>query len=110
MESISGNIFEEVLHTDETEVFTSLFKSDFIKIEKINGIRSYSEPGNWYDQQEDEWVVLLRGNAEIEFANKKIITLNAGDYIFIQAHKLHRIRQTSESPECLWLAIHGKLK
>ena len=110
MDKFSGNIFDPPNQSNDIEVFTSLFESDSIRIEKINGLRPYTKPGKWYDQADDEWVILLQGDAVIEFRDKKTVALQAGDFIFIPAHKAHRIKETSKTRNCLWLAIHGKLK
>lgn len=105
-----GNIFDPPADTGEHEIFTTIFKSDKIEITKIDGLRAFNKPGKWYDQEDDEWVILLQGKATLEFQNDESIQLNSGDYIFIEAHKPHRIKQSSNKPNCLWLAIHGKLK
>ena len=60
--------------------------------------------GQWYDQEHDEWVMLMQGSALMEFDNHKKITLSPGDYLLIKAHQRHRVVKTSE--DTLWLAIH----
>ena len=67
-------------------------------------------PGDWYDQNTDEWVLLLQGETKLEFEDNEIKEMKAGDYIFIPAHKKHRIKHSSIEPKCIWLAIHIKLK
>ncbi len=42
-----------------------------------------SPAGFWYDQDEDEWVVVLRGTATLEFAGGEQVELKAGDYLTI---------------------------
>jgi len=105
-----GNIFNHAPSGNSHEVFTTLFESQQFKIESITGLRSYDRPGEWYDQLQDEWVILLQGNAMIEIRDEEIIELEAGDYIFLPAHKVHRVNQTSKTPHCIWLAIHGNFK
>ena len=92
------------------EVFETILKGDAIKIERIITLEPYEEPGDWYDQELDEWVVLLQGSAVIEFKSEKIIEIHSGASIFIPAHKIHRVRQSSVDIKCIWLAIHGNLK
>ncbi len=103
-----GNIFSETLPKgDEPEVFQELHRSNQIVIEKITTFGSLKKPGEWYDQEKDEWVILLQGEAELEFAGDKDIKLSSGDYLFIPSHKRHRVIKTSASPHCIWLAVHS---
>lgn len=110
MGGVNGNIFNYSNPGHKQEVFDILLETTNLKIEKITGFRPYTEPGEWYDQELDEWVVLLQGSAVLEIKNEEIIELKAGDYIFLPAHKIHRINRTESIPKCIWLAIHGKLK
>lgn len=70
-----------------------------IRIEKI--ISSYNQT-DWYDQNEDEFVCLLTGIAELEFEGGETKTLTAGDTILIEKHKRHRVKSTTE---CNWLCM-----
>lgn len=107
---ISGNFFlDNQISQDEPEKFSEIFNGK-IRIEKILSSGHTTEEGKWYDQAEDEWVVLLSGIAILEFEDNSIIEMKPGDYIFIPAHKKHRVTFTSKEPSCLWLAIHGHLK
>lgn len=56
-----------------------------------------------YVQSQDEWVVLLRGEAEIVVAGKSE-KLEAGDYLFLPAGTPHTVK--SASAGALWLAVH----
>ena len=105
-----GNIYSEPEnYGDELEIFEVLRKTDKILIEKITSKGALKKPGEWYDQEDDEWVMLLRGEAKLEFQNGKILSMTKGDYIFIPSHHIHRVVETSASPNCLWLAFHGDL-
>jgi cupin 2 domain-containing protein len=108
---MKGNIFNiDSITSDKKEVFESILTNENITIERIVTLSPYEQPGEWYDQPKDEWVILLQGEAEIEFNPKEFTKLSAGDYIFIPAHKIHRIKQSSSDKRCIWLAIHGNLK
>ncbi len=104
------NIFEKPEVGGEQEVFEDLVKTDDFLVERIYTAKAFKQPGKWYYQEKDEWVLLLQGNAVLEFEEEKNVRLDKGDYIFIQAHKKHRIRQSSEKSNCIWLAIHGNFK
>ena len=105
------NIFEiKDNQTEVPEIFEDILQTKDLKIERIVTLKPYDKPGEWYDQDKDEWVLLLQGNAVLEFEGEETIELNAGDYIFIPSRKKHRIKQSSANTKCIWLAIHGNLK
>lgn len=105
------NLFDiDGIRTKSKEFSETILEGKDIRIERIVTIEPYEEPGEWYDQELDEWVVLLQGSAEIEYKSDKNKELQRGDSTFIPAHKIHRIKQSSRSQKCIWLAIHGKIK
>ena len=81
------------------------------KLERIVSIGHVTPPGEWYDQNEGEWVVLLQGQARLRFADDdRERVLNSGDYLWIAAHRRHRVEWTSQRPPAIWLAFHfGKV-
>ncbi|MCD4683578.1 MAG: cupin domain-containing protein [Bacteroidales bacterium] len=105
------NIFDKPLSGgDKQEIFEELIKTNDFFVERIYTNKAFEQPGKWYDQKKDEWVLLLQGKADLEFAENEIVQLNAGDYIFIPAHQKHRIIYSSVEPKCIWLAVFGDLK
>lgn len=105
-----GNLFSMPGTSDQPEIFDTILKTENLLIERIITTENFMAPGPWFDQENDEWVVLLEGNATIEFANGSITELKKGDYLFIGARQKHRVTRASRDPQCLWLAVHGKLK
>jgi cupin 2 domain-containing protein len=101
-----GNIFAGVSAAAGKENFLTLFESNAVKIERIVSQSHSSPPGFWYDQSEEEWVILVRGQATLEFADGKLVELKEGDYLAIPPHAKHRVQQTA--PETVWLAVHVK--
>jgi cupin 2 domain-containing protein len=100
------NIFSQLPKTIDAEQFLTLFENASVKIERIVS-HSYSSPaGFWYEQSEDEWVVVLRGSAELEFAAGEIVEMKEGDYLIIPRGVRHRVARTGEST--IWLAVHLK--
>ncbi len=84
----------------DTEHFQTLFHNPSFKIEAI---RSHlTQPGKWYDQEEDEWVILIQGSAQLQ-VNDKILTLTHGDSLFLPKHTPHQVLNTSE--DALWLGV-----
>ena len=66
---------------------------------------NYSPASGWYDQMEDEWVLVLQGAGRIQFEDGTEQTLYAGDHINIAAHQKHRISWTDPSEITIWLAV-----
>lgn len=86
------------------EQFITLLQTPSFRLEKIvsHGVTS---PNNcWYDQVEAEWVMLVQGEAVLEFERAGKLPLKAGDYLLISAHQKHRV--DSCSPDAVWLALH----
>jgi cupin 2 domain-containing protein len=102
----SGNIFDAAASAASTETFLTLFESDTARIERIVSHSHRSRPGFWYDQAEDEWVIVLRGAAALEFAGGEIVEMTEGDYVMIPRGLRHRVARTSETT--VWLAVRVK--
>jgi cupin 2 domain-containing protein len=101
-----NNIFDAIPRNLETEVFDRLVESDGVRIERIISKGHKSPESGWYDQDENEWVMVLRGEAILSFADESSITLKEGDFINIQAHKKHKVEWTAPNIETIWLAVH----
>jgi cupin 2 domain-containing protein len=88
-------------------LFQTLTQNQHVKIERIISKGQASPADFWYDQTYSEWVLLLQGQARLQFAQEStIITLKAGDYLLIPAHEKHRVDWTDPASENIWLAIH----
>lgn len=105
MDSSEGNIFGVSACVSKEEVSNTLFSGKNIKIEQIISSGQISPAEGWYDQELNEWVILLDGKAKLEFENKLIKTLKKGDYLMIPAHYRHKVIYTSSKPPCIWLAV-----
>jgi cupin 2 domain-containing protein len=102
------NIYNTPKQIESNEFFENIAKGD-VRIERILSSGQTTPIDEWYDQESDEWVILLDGNATIIFENTEEISLQKGDYFLIKAHEKHRVTYTSIQPPCVWLAVHGKL-
>lgn len=98
------NIFAATPGSSGQEEFLALFENDLVKIERIVSKNHRSPPGFWYDQDEDEWVIVLRGDATLEFEGGELVRMKEGDHVTIPRHVRHRVQQTSA--ETIWLAVH----
>ena len=88
---------------ESEEIFETLAQGGGAKIERICS-KEY-ENGRWYDQPEDEFVMLLKGEAKLEFGDGSL-EMESGDYLTISAHSRHRVARASDG--CVWLAVFGK--
>jgi cupin 2 domain-containing protein len=78
-----------------------------VRIERIVSTGQVTPPGQWYDQDLHEWVVLLRGRAALSFeGSPDVLTLEPGDHVAIPAHRRHRVEWTDPSQPTVWLAVH----
>ena len=98
------NLFANISNAKRGEEFLALFENATTRIERIVSRAHTSPAGFWYDQEEDEWVMVLRGTATLEFTDGELVELKEGDYLTIPRHVKHRVAQTSE--ETIWLAVH----
>lgn len=98
------NLFAALPDPGQDEHFETLFATPGLRIERIASHRHASPPGFWYDQPADEWVMLARGSAELEFDDGRKQFLTPGDWLVIPAGCRHRVAATG--PDTVWLAIH----
>ncbi len=91
------------------EVLTDLVSSDAVRIERIVSNGQTTPENEWFDQDLDEWVVLIQGEAALEYKGGEQVRLNAGDHVLIPAHVRHRVVFTSREPPCIWIAVFGDL-
>ena len=84
------------------ELTTILDESNGVRIVRIV---STGQVSDWYDQSETEFVVLLEGNAIIEYECGKSVSLSKGDTLLIKPHERHRVSYTSGEPPCVWLCV-----
>ena len=103
------NIYELSQEVYQLEKFEQIVSGKNIQIERIISTGQTTNPREWYDQELDEWVILLQGEADLAYGDDTRIKLKAGDYLLIPAHTKHRVEYTSIEPVCIWLAVHGQL-
>lgn len=100
------NIFDAIPHAVQEELLEQIITSKSIRIERIISSGQHSPKGDWYDQDEHEWVIILQGSARLLFdGDEDAVFLKQGDYVNIPAHIKHRVEWTSDEPKTVWLAI-----
>ncbi len=101
------NLFDHLPGALDQEQFDTLVKSAHIHLERIVSNGQCSPEGFWYDQDQNEWVLLMQGSAGLEFEGEsKVIEMHPGDCINIPAHRRHRVVWTSSNGPTIWLAVH----
>ena len=87
------------------ELLETLVDTGNVRIERIVSRGHVTPAGEWYDQQESEWVVLLEGAAQLVFEDGREVSMGPGDWLEIPPHVRHRVSWTD--PECatVWLAV-----
>lgn len=83
-----------------------VFQTPLLRLERIHSC-SYSSPaGFWYEQPEEEWVLLLQGTAGLRFEDQDCdLRLSPGDSLEIRAGRRHRVTRTDPAPGTIWLAL-----
>ncbi len=99
------NLYTNIPDDISEETFEDLLCRENLRIERIVSHGQTSPEEGWYDQQEHEWVVVLKGVGELTFENGSVKRLEAGDHINIPAHTKHKVSWTVPNQETIWLAV-----
>jgi cupin 2 domain-containing protein len=101
------NLFVDIPEKLKEELIETVLQAPGFRIERIVSQGHCSPEGFWYDQNEKEWVILLKGSAGLHFDDKEdVFVLNPGDYLHINRHQRHRVEWTDPEQETIWLAVH----
>ncbi len=101
-----NNFSDKIPSNIREEITEQIISNDKIRIERIISKGQFSPENYWYDQEESEWVILIKGRARLSFAPEdEMIELKEGDYLNIPAHKKHRVEWTDPENETIWLAV-----
>jgi cupin 2 domain-containing protein len=102
----SQNLFQNIPHEFPTECVDILSTAQNVRVERIVSHGHSSPDGFWYDQAEHEWVMVVSGQAKLQFKESNdIVDMKAGDWLEIPAHCLHRVIWTDPQQQTIWLAI-----
>lgn len=96
-----SNLFEDCSPPSDGERFDVLLTHQNLVVERI--VSSANITPIKHVQSQDEWVVLVRGEAEIEVAGEAIV-LKCGDHLFLPSGTEHMVKSASEG--AVWLAVH----
>jgi len=106
-----GNLFAALPHERDGELIEVLAERGGVRIERIVSTGQASPEGFWYDQPDDEFVVLLTGSATLHLEQDgRRLELKPGDWVEIAAHVRHRVERTDAGAPTIWLAVHRRAK
>ncbi|WP_417912472.1 cupin domain-containing protein [Candidatus Electronema sp. TJ] len=103
---MANNIFSSLPEELDAELFTELLREQNIRIERIVSQGHASPASGWYDQEDNEWVLVLEGAGTILFADGRKTTLKTGDFLHIPAREKHKVAWTDPDRQTVWLAVH----
>lgn len=101
---MTENIFANLPTTLPEELTNVLQEGTGVRIERIVSTGHRSPDGFWYDQPENEWVLVLQGAARLAFEDR-VVEMLPGDYLNIPANRKHRVAWTSPTEPTVWLAV-----
>jgi cupin 2 domain-containing protein len=97
----TGNLFADTASLDKGERFENLLIHKNLVIERI--VSSAAITPSEHVQSQDEWVVLLQGEAVLKVADE-MVALKPGDYLFLPARIPHTVEHVTQG--AIWLAVH----
>jgi cupin 2 domain-containing protein len=100
------NIFDCIPDNLDEEIFQQLVDGEGVRIERIISSGHSSPESGWYDQDRNEWVLVLKGEAILLLEGDLPVNLKVGDFINIPAHQKHRVEWTDPDSKTIWLAVH----
>ena len=102
---MTNNLFSELPATLPTELTNILLQNEKVRIEGILSKGHTSPETGWYDQEENEWVIVLQGSGILTFDDGEEAFLNPGNFLNIPAHRKHRVTWTQPDEITIWLAV-----
>jgi cupin 2 domain-containing protein len=101
---MTANLFADIPAGVPAEVVTTLLHTTRVRIERIISYGHASPEGYWYDQEESEWVLVVRGAARLRFEDRAV-EMRPGDFVNIPARRPHRVEWTTPDEPTIWLAV-----
>lgn len=104
---VCGKLGDEAPVERGSERFDELVSAPGVRVERIVSLAAASPPGHWYDQETDEWVLVVSGAARLEQEEPPtVFDLVPGDWLRIPAGCRHRVSWTAEDEPTVWVAVH----
>lgn len=103
----TGSLLELLPDATEAEQFEMLVAQGNVRIERIVSRGQITPPGVWYNQQHNEWVLLLAGSTLLQFeGDDEFHRLEVGQWLLLPAHCRHRVAWVPPEEITIWLAVH----
>lgn len=96
-----GNLYSDALPPATGERFDTLVRHKNLMVERI--VSSSTITPREYVQSQDEWVVLVKGEAIVRVGDQSV-AMAPGDYLFLPAGMPHSVEHVSQA--AIWLAVH----
>jgi cupin 2 domain-containing protein len=107
---VRGRLAEGATVEHGRERFDPLAAGDGVRVERVVSLAAVSPPGHWYDQETEEWVLLVSGAARLEQQEPpRTVELVPGDWVLIPAGCRHRVAWTAEEEPTVWVAVHYRV-
>ncbi|MBT5485218.1 MAG: cupin domain-containing protein [Gammaproteobacteria bacterium] len=106
VEKDHGNVLADIPSQIPQELEQVFLENDNVLIKRIVSKGQKSPASEWYEQSDNEWVLVLQGEAILEFENGEDLHMQQGAFCFIPAQQKHRVKWTAEDEVTIWLAIH----
>ena len=103
---LATNLFDELPAASPNEDFEELLNRNGTRIERIVSTGQSTPEDAPYDQDHDEWVLLLKGAAGLWVDGEGERELRPGDCVLIPARRRHRVTWTAQGEATIWLAVH----
>lgn len=100
-----ANLLDDLPDAVPDEVVTAILARNGVRIERIVSHGQATPADAPYDQDADEWVLLLQGAAGLWMAGAGERTLRPGDHVLIPARCVHRVTWTAADEPTVWLAV-----
>lgn len=97
----TDNLFTDSDPPPTGERFDVLLRHRNLVVERI--VSSATITPQTYVQTQDEWVLLVQGDAEMRVSGQPV-SLKPGDHLFLPAGTPHSVERTADGT--MWLALH----
>ncbi len=102
-----GNLLAKLPRGKGREVFERVCWNRRFVLERIVSTGQATPEGVWLRERRNEWVMVLQGRAALRFwGSRRLLRMEAGDYVLIPKNTRHRVEWTSSAGETVWLAAH----
>jgi len=100
------NLLKKIPLTLSEEFVETQVETKAVLIERIISKGHSSPKEGWYDQDRNEWVLVLKGAARLGLEDGSEVCMGPGDSLEIPAHVKHKVLWTTPDEETIWLCVH----